>query len=125
MTHTPKQYAEALYQALENKSEAERLKVLKRFLTMLEKNKQMNSLRRILNYYERIFLKERGLVKVDIESASPLPAKVRDIIEKQLGKPMLVSEKVNADLLAGLTIIIDDRLSIDASGRTRLTHLFT
>jgi F0F1-type ATP synthase delta subunit len=125
MTHTPKQYAEALYQALEKKSEVERLKVLKRFLAMLEKNKQMNSLRRILNYYERIFLKERGLVKVDIESASPLPTNVRDTIEKQLGKPMLVSEKVNADLLAGLTIIIDDRLSIDASGRTRLTHLFT
>src|SRR4051812_20910221 len=124
MTHPARHYAEALYLALEGKKAAARTKILKQLLVVLEKNKQVNLVHQILTQYERIFLKRQGMRKVDIESASPLTDSVRKDIEKIVGGKIVLSEEVKPDLLAGLTILIDDSLYIDASGRSAVTNLF-
>jgi F0F1-type ATP synthase delta subunit len=124
MTYTPRQYAVALYEVLEGTQGAERKNIISRFLEVLEKHRARHMERQILNHYEKIFLARHGMKKVDVVSASPLTDAVRKDIEVAIHEPMLMSETVDPSLLAGLTILIDDSVYIDASGRTMINNLF-
>lgn len=124
MIYSPQHYAEALYEALEGKQGPKRAEVLKRFSEMLEKNHQQHLVTSILVRYEKVFLQRNNLRKVDIESASPLKDSVRKDIETILGGDILLTEEVNKQLVAGLTILIDDAVYIDASARTQINNLF-
>jgi F0F1-type ATP synthase delta subunit len=124
MIYSPQHYAEALYEALEGKEGSKRAEVLKRFSEMLEKNHQQHLVTSILVRYEKVFLQRNNLRKVDIESASPLEDNVRKDIENILGGDILLTEEVNKQLVAGLTILIDDDVYIDASARTQINNLF-
>ncbi|MCC2630833.1 MAG: synthase delta subunit [Candidatus Paceibacter sp.] len=124
MRHTPHHYALALYESLDGKVATKRKGVIKRFLGMLERNHDMRMLRSIINHYEKIFLARHGMQKIEVTSASPLSHHVRQAIEASLGVPVLFAEKVDPSVLAGLTILVDDTLYIDASGKTQINNLF-
>lgn len=124
MIYSAQQYGEALYNALLNKKGSERTDVLKRFIVMLDKNHQQKSMRQILNHYEKTVLKKEGMKKLDIESVSPLSADVKKNIEKTIGGAVLISETINPELIAGMTLLLDDTHYIDASARTQLRNLF-
>jgi F0F1-type ATP synthase delta subunit len=123
MNYTSRQYAAALFDALADKEPAQRREILTQFLKTLDKNHDSHSLKRILVDYEKVFLKKQGMRKVDIESASPITEVVRTEIEKTLGKKILLTEKVNPELIAGLTLLVDDTAFIDASARTQINTL--
>ena len=123
MRHTPYQYAEALYEALLNKNHEERQALLKRTVTVMSKNGDMKLLDRMLEAYEKVFLTKQGLRKVDVESVSPLSDSLRQEIEKLLGSKVLLTEKINGELIAGLTLFVDNSIFIDASARTRINNL--
>jgi F0F1-type ATP synthase delta subunit len=124
MTYTSRQYAEALYDVLLGKSIKTRSNILMRFQQILHKNHQTKLLNNILVQYEKVFLARENLRKVDVESASPLSAEVKKKIESRFDNKLLLTESVNENLIAGLTITIDDSLFIDASAKTFIHNLF-
>ena len=124
MKHTPAHYAEALFEALKDKSEQDQVLVLKRFKHLIRKNGDLKLLNGILTRYEKIFLKKNGLKKVEVASASLLAEKTKKEIEKVFNAKVLLTEKVDEKLLAGLTILVDDTIFIDASGLSRINKLF-
>ena len=124
MIHSSRHYAEALFEALDGKTGASRQHVLEEFITMIHKNHQSHSLNQILVHYEKVFLKKNGLRKVDVESASPLSSKLRKEIENAVGGDILLTETTKPELLAGMTILLDDSQYIDASAKTKINNLF-
>src|SRR4051812_22564680 len=106
MRYQPIQYAEALYDTLEHATGGEYTARVKRFLEILKKNHDYRVLPLILARYEKIYLKKHGLRKVDVVSASPLGAGVREEIKKIIGENIVMTEHTSVGLLAGLTILV-------------------
>jgi F0F1-type ATP synthase delta subunit len=124
MKYSPQQYAEALHDSLEGEIGTKRVKILQRFDELLAKNRDGHLKNRILAQFEKIHLEKQGLRKVDVESAKPVSLETKEQLKKIIGDKILLTEKVNPDLVAGITILVDDSLYIDASARTRIQQLF-
>lgn len=124
MRYSVAQYALALKEALKGKSEKERKEILKRFLLLLRKNHASSKITQILQKYEYMLLKESGLSKVVLASPDPISAEVRREINKAMGGKGALQEKINQDLLGGITILINDEVLIDASASRQLEKLF-
>ncbi|TSC75151.1 MAG: ATP synthase subunit delta [Parcubacteria group bacterium Gr01-1014_33] len=125
MKYSPRQYAAALCGVLEKKSERERKEVVKNFLRALAREKMHAKLPMILREAEKQILARQGIKKVSVESASPLSAKIKKEIGAIFGKKIHLEEKTNPALLAGIKILVDDELLVDASGRRRVERLFS
>lgn len=125
MKYAIRQYAQALLGALEDKSGRERDEIMKRFLFIVRKNKDWPKLDRILQEAERQLLRKQGIRKVEVESTTPLSRGLRKEIEKILGKKLVLEEKIKPEILAGIKILIDGELLIDASAKRRLDLLLT
>lgn len=123
MRYTTRQYAEALYESLEGKTGAARGRILAGFMNLLKRTGDVRKLDEILARYERVFLGATGKVKVVVESASPLPSSVKKEIGKALGKPAELVETINPGLLAGIRILLNDTILIDATALRRLERL--
>lgn len=125
MRYTNKQYAAAFLSALKDKSGKERTEILRRFLTLLQKNKDWPRLNLILREAEKFYLRKSGLKKVFLETAQPASPNVKKEVEKILGRKIVLSEKINPAILAGIKILVDDELLIDSSAQSRLRKLFS
>lgn len=124
MHYSVSHYGLALKEALKGKSEKERKEILKRFLLLLRKNHASSKIARILQKYEFFLLKESGLSKIVLESPNPISAEVRREINKAMGGKAALQEKINLELLGGITILINDEVLIDASASRQLEKLF-
>lgn len=125
MRYSPKQYAAALLLALEDKSAAEKKKVLHRFLSLISEGGDSARLGLVTRELEKQHLKKEGLQKVSVETVSKAPAKIKKEVEEILGKNIILEEKINPDLIAGVKILVNEELLIDASAETRLRKLFS
>lgn len=123
MKFSTQQYATALYGALAEKSEPERKAVFRNFLSILQKNRDWSRLGLILKEVERLYLKEAGLKKVEVETASSSKTMQRELKEI-LGKNILIKERVNPEILAGLKILINDEILVDASAKAQINRMF-
>ena len=123
MKYTVRQYAEALNSALKGKEAAERKKAVGRFLNILRKHRDSARLGRILKEAELLHLKESGLRKVRVEAASPVTEGIKSEIKEILGDKVYLEEEVNPELLAGLRILVDEEIFIDASAKRRLGEM--
>src|SRR3989344_5780051 len=124
MKYSPRQYAQAIYAALEREKEKQRPESWKKILLILRRNGDMNKLPAILRSFEKVYLEEEGLQKVEIETVSPLGSDLEKEIKNVLGKKLLLNKKINPKLLAGLTIMINDEILIDGSAKRRLDRIF-
>lgn len=125
MRYSIRQYAEALLLALEDKNKQERREVIGRFLAVLRKKRDGAKLARIIKTLELLYLKKTGFHKIVLESASPPVLKIKTEVEKILGKKIFFEERINPELLAGIRILVDEELFIDASAKRRLDTLFS
>ena len=130
MKYLPSHYALALYQALLGKEGNAQAATLRRFAGIVRKNGDGKHLNTILARYEKIYLEKNGLKKIEVESANPLSPAVRAEIERAGSgtggdKKVLLEEKVKPELLAGIKLLVNDTLLIDASGMTRIAKLFS
>src|SRR3989344_1352795 len=119
MKYSAKQYAAALKLALKGKDAQQRREIIKRFLRILRKNRAGGKLSSILKDLEMQYMHDSGLSKVRVEAASPLSSKIKSEIEKIFGKKLYLEEKTNPELLAGLKILVDGEVFIDASAKPR------
>ena len=97
---------------------------MRRFLFLLSKKGDRSRLGLIVREFEKERLAALGIKKVHLESADPIPAGVKKEMEALLGRNVLFREKINPALIAGLKILINDELLIDASAKTSLDRLF-
>lgn len=125
MKYSARQYAAALLAALQDRPEAERKRFLKRFLILVREKGDSRRLGVILREVEKQNLQELGLKKVLAEAPEPLTPQIKKEMEKILGKDILLQEKINPDLVAGIKILINDEILIDASARAQLRRLFS
>ncbi len=124
MKHSPKQYAAALLLALDRKTVAEKKKTFHQFLSLVSRRGDSVRLGLVAQEVEKQYLRKKGLKKVFLESADPVPSKIKKGIEEILGKNIILKEKINPDLLAGIKILIDDEFLVDASAKAQLCKLF-
>lgn len=124
MKYSNIQYARAVLESLKDKSPSKRREVLKNFLAVLRKNRDAGRLNRILKEVERESLKGAGVKKVAVESAVELSRKTKREIEEILGRKIVMREKINPAMLAGVKITVDDELLIDATASRQLSQMF-
>ncbi len=125
MKYQPKYYATALVETLANKTSAEHHKaVAKKFLELVAKNGDGNSLRKIISQAEKLIRVKTGERKVEIESARALtPAQKKSLLHFVHAKDT-VEEKINPELIAGVKITLDEESQLDFSLRRKLDRLF-
>lgn len=125
MRYSTRQYAAALLASLKGRTEAQQQRLLGRFLVLVGRKGDSRRLGLILREVERQNLRERGLKKVLAETPDPVTPRIKKEIEKILGKNILLQEKIDPGLVAGIKILINDEILIDASARAQLRRLFS
>jgi len=124
MKSTPKQYATALFGALEKNGEGEQKKILKNFLTIIRKNSDTAHLAAIMREIEKQHHVRMGTHKIEVASASPLSSSARKQILGAVRHGVIARENVDTLLVGGVTICVDDETLIDASIKSQLGKLF-
>jgi F0F1-type ATP synthase delta subunit len=124
MKYKTRQYAEALAEALEGVDETTARTRIRTFIKLLKKHQMLGKAETIARVAERRLAKRADVTRVMLETAdAPSDAFRTEIAELFDGK-VLIEEKVQPDLLAGVRILIDDETLVDASGRYRLEKMF-
>ncbi len=118
------QYAQALHAALKDAPASKQKETMRRFAALLTRHRMSGKSDLIVGSYEKIILSEGGVRKVSIESAAPMSERLKKEIGEIMGKKIVVEEKTRPDLLAGIKILVDDELLIDASARRQIERIF-
>ena len=124
MKYRTQQYAQALFQALRDKSVKEQKEIMRRFVALLARHRVSGKTGLIIAAYESIVLRESGMRKVEIEAASPVADALKREITKIVGRKIDYHERINPDILAGVKILVDNEFLIDASGKRQLERIF-
>lgn len=124
MTYFPKQYALALRSALEEKTPKEKKDILRNFLRVVVKNRDLPKLNLIVNEIEREERKTKGILKVEISAPNPASGWLKTEIKKNLGNKIFFEEKIEPGLLGGVKIMIEDETLIDATAKNQLSKIF-
>lgn len=124
MKLTPLQYAAALAAVITDKTSAERKQIAGRLFRHLARARALRHRERIVREAGRIMRKQKGMVSATIESAAPVTVQTRRAIGHALGKKTVIAEIADPRLLAGVRILIDEEMLIDATALRRLTTLF-
>jgi F-type H+-transporting ATPase subunit delta len=97
-----------------------------RLVRLLVQRGRASALPRVSEEFTRLLNTQRGVVMATVTSAVPLTADetaaIRSRVEAMAGADVELAEKVDPDLIGGLTIQVRDRL-LDASIRGRLERL--
>lgn len=95
-------------------------------LNLLSENNRLIILSDIYDIFRELVLEDQKCADAIIESAYDISQAQKDEFEKLLsdkfGKKITAQVKVNADLIAGIKITVDDKV-IDGSVKGRLTNL--
>lgn len=124
MKYTVKQYAEALYGALEKKKAKEAAEITRRFFSIVRKNGDSPRMELIFRAFQKEYLKQKKLRAVDIEMASAVPARVKRDIKTILGGEIVFTESENPAVGAGIRITVDEDILIDASAKKQLEKIY-
>jgi len=117
-------YAKTLHEALAGKTAGERKEIFKRFLYVLRKNKDLNRLGMIIKETEKEGLRRTGLSKLEIETPAQITPAIKQELASIFNNKMLLEERTSPGLLAGIRIIVDDELLIDATAKSRIDKIF-
>lgn len=124
MKFTSKQYAQALYDAVQETAPKDQDKVLDNFVKVLVENGDIGKHSEIEEEYLNLEMKSKGIsqaevtVAKDVEMNSSLINQLNEIV----GTKIEVKKKVDAGIVGGVVVRVDDTL-IDASVKTQLSNL--
>jgi F0F1-type ATP synthase delta subunit len=124
MRYTPRHYAEALYLAIKETSPAGKTKILKQFLSVVQKHNDWRKIHAILHSFEKVYLEKEGLRTVMIEYVDVMPKGLKEAIARQLGSKLIFEERRDSELYAGVRIFVNNEILIDASARRILQAMF-
>lgn len=96
------------------------------FLYVLVDKGREGYLETILEVYRERLRGERGEIEATVDTAKPLTAELRKSLISSLegftGKKITLVERVDPDLIAGMVVVVGDRV-IDTSFRRQLTEI--
>lgn len=118
-----KLYANALADILSKKSAIDEKKVVSSFVKLLISAGLEGRSKEILDLARDIVLARQGKRKITFETARQLVPSQKKILEKFVKKGDIVREKINAELIAGIKIIINDSKQFDASMQSKLQNI--
>ena len=105
MKITPRKYAQALAQTLEDTDDA--VSIIRNFLTMLQRRKQFRLLPKILQAFEQEWAHRRGIVKVEVmypEKFESSLAELEKNLSEKLGKK--INTKAHDEYTIGYRILL-------------------
>ena len=127
MKITQKQYGEALYQAVHDKSDSEVKAVLKNFFQILIQNNDLSKADGIIKEFKKIWNKEHGIIEAEVIGAKKLDNKIIELLNDYIiklsgAKRINLEQKIDKNILGGAVIKYEDKV-MDGSLRRRLNEL--
>lgn len=123
MKITPRKYAQALAQTLEEAKDAK--EIIRNLLTLLRRRKQFRLLPKILQAFEEEWSARRGIVKMRVTYPERFEDSLSELekhLKEKLGKHIEMHSISSKTLIGGFRLHVDDIL-IDASLESRLRAL--
>lgn len=120
MRLTPKQYATALYEAVHETKDHD--KVLDNFVRVLAQNGDLAKHDEIEQEYKLLEMKEKGIKQVNLTFAQEHNPQVLDELNKVINGKAEFKTTIDAGIVGGVVVRVDDTL-IDASIKTQLNNL--
>jgi F-type H+-transporting ATPase subunit delta len=128
MKLTAKQYAQTLYESLQDTAAKDHDKIIENFAKALALNNDTEMFETISDEYDRLEKANKGIKIAEVTSATPLEKSAeREIIEHLNGMikgKVELKKKIDEKILGGVVIKMDDTL-IDASVKKSLEELKT
>lgn len=121
------QYARGLYEAVSKKSEPEAKAVLKSFVAILGRQRDLNKIDAIISALKDLWDKEHGELAVELISARELAPVAKEIIidylkEQTAAKKINLREGIDKSLIGGFVLRYDS-LVVDGSLKNSLAEL--
>lgn len=88
--------------------------VTRNFLLVIAERGRGSMLDQIVDAYTEFANRTAGIAKVEVQSARALAveerARVSEVMAKKLNKKIVLSERVNPDLIGGMVLVHDDKM---------------
>lgn len=122
MKYSINSYAKALAEVIQFSNSDSRIK--ENFLNVLKKNRDEHYAKKIIEEAEKILRQKDNSKKFTITSARPLKEDPKELFKNLLKENDSYEFKLKPDLIAGITIKIDNELYFDGSLKGKLDKLF-
>lgn len=121
------QYAKSLFDSVTDKSEKDLKLVLKNFVALLGRNRELNKSREIINIFTELWNKAHGELAVQLISARELGPTAREMVvsylkERTSAKKIILEENIDKKLIGGFILRYDNKV-VDGSLKTSLEEL--
>lgn len=127
MKISSRQYAQSLYESVASKSEKEIKVVLKNFVALLGKQRELGRAEEIISAFNEIWNKANSEIAATLTSARKLDATTKKMIvsyleEKAGAKKIALTEEIDEKLIGGFVLKYGGKV-IDGSLKTNLEDL--
>ncbi len=124
MKYSINQYAQALYEVLQETHDNHLNQVIDNFIKVLKNNGDLGRYEQIITAYEELDRKQKGLVagEITVATKKQVNAKLLDNLNKLAGKQVELKLNTDESILGGVIIKLEDTL-IDASIKNQLKNL--
>jgi F-type H+-transporting ATPase subunit delta len=127
MKITARQYALSLSEAVDNKSAREVEAIIKKFIELLAGRNQLGEAEKIIAEFVKIWNDQRGVVEAEVASADGLAKEIVKLLKNYIAelsgaKEVLISEKIDKNILGGVVIKYGDKV-LDGSLKMALADL--
>ena len=121
------QYAKSLFESLSDKNEKEIKLVLKKFVAILGRNRDLNKAEGIMEAFSVLWNQEHGELSAELLSARELGPTAREMVagylkEKTGAKKIMIKEEIDQKLLGGFVLKYDSKV-LDGSLKASLEEL--
>lgn len=121
------QYAKALFELTENKSQEEVLNIVKNFAETLKTEGQLRNTGKIIEKFTEIYNAANGIVEAEVVTASGMEQETRDKVEKLVkekyqAKEVVIRNVVDNEIKGGIIIRVGDEV-MDGSVESQLKKL--
>ncbi len=114
--YTPKQYAEVLYDLVNEASESRSKETIKKFVGAMLKNGDLSKANLVIQEFEKVYLLRSGKEKIEVTTVDKDSSKLKDKLKGE------VVFREDAKILGGVRIKVGDKL-IDNTLRARVNRL--
>ncbi len=116
-------YAKALSEAITD-PQADAGKIAKQFFALLQKNGDEVHAQKIIEEAARFARGAEGIRKVVVESARPLTAKQKKMLDSFVKSGDVVQERIVPEIVAGVRVLVNDETMFDGTLKQKLDHIF-
>ncbi|SRR6266481_7483888 len=116
-------YAKALSEVVAD-PKTDSASAVKNFLALVQRNGDESHLPKIIEAADRLVRKKIGMRKITVTSARKLSKSAKAFLGDFAHEKDIIEERIRPDLIAGMTIAIDDEEEFDGSLKGKLESMF-